>query len=270
VELHSRLDLTGRCETPLFLLFRTVEEIASMAGTRIAIIPARGGSKRVPGKNIRPLDGKPILAYSIAAACESGLFERVVVSTDSEEIAEVARRYGAEVPFLRDANLADDFTPVSAATADALLRLDPAGDQFDSVAQLMPCCPLRTAGDVRESYRQFEESGAESQISVVRYGWQNPWWAMRRNERHELEPVFKEQMTARSQDLPELFCPTGAIWWARTATLRRTRTFHLENRTGWEIPWQRGIDIDTLGDWAMAEVLFRLSPSRPDRGGGCA
>ncbi len=104
----------------------------------------------------------------------------------------------------------------------------------------------------------LRETGAESQISVVRYGWQNPWWAMRRNERYELEPVFKEQMTARSQDLPELFCPTGAIWWARTGTLRRTKTFHLENRTGWEIPWQRGIDIDTFEDWAMAEVLFKL------------
>jgi N-acylneuraminate cytidylyltransferase len=229
-----------------------------MAGTIIAIIPARGGSKRIPGKNIRPLAGKPIMAYTITAARESGLFQHVVVSTDSQEIAEVARHYGAEVPFLRDGNLADDFTPVSSATADVLVRLDPVGDKFDSVAQLMPCCPLRTAGDVGDSYKQFQKTGAASQISVVRYGWQNPWWAMRRNERNELEPIFKEQMTARSQDLPTLFCPTGAIWWARTEALRRTKTFHLENRTGWEIPWQRGIDIDTFEDWAMAEVLFRF------------
>lgn len=234
-----------------------------MAGTIIAIIPARSGSKRIPGKNIRPLGGKPIIAYTIAAARASCLFERVVVSTDSPEIAEVARQHKAEVPFLRDEDLADDFSPVSLATADTLLRLDPAGNRFDSVAQLMPNCPLRTAGDVSDSHRQFEKSGTESQISVVRYGWQNPWWAMRRNERYELEPVFKEQVTKRSQDLPELFCPSGAIWWARTATLRRTKTFHLENRTGWEIPWQRGIDIDTFEDWAMAEVLFRLPPFRP-------
>lgn len=238
-----------------------------MAGSRIAIIPARGGSKRVPGKNIKPLDGKPVIAYTIAAARDSGLFEQVVVSTDSDGIAEVAQRYGAEVPFLRDASLADDLTPVSAATADALLRLDPAGDKFDCVAQLMPCCPLRTADDVRSSYRQFEPGGAESQISVVRYGWQNPWWAMRRNEECELEPLFKEQMTARSQDLAELFCPTGAIWWARAAALRRTKTFHLERRTGWEIPWQRGIDIDTLEDWAMAEVLLKLSACSAQVGG---
>jgi pseudaminic acid cytidylyltransferase len=234
-----------------------------MAEAIIAIIPARGGSKRIPAKNIRLFAGKPIIAYTIAAARESGLFERIVVSTDNEKIAEIAYQYNAEVPFLRDENLADDFTPVSSATADALVRLDPAGDRFKAVAQLMPCCPLRTADDVSKSYRKFKQTGAESQISVVRYGWQNPWWALRHNERHELKPVFGEQMTARSQDLPELFCPSGAIWWARTDTLRRTKTFHLENRMGWEMPWQRGIDIDTLDDWAMAEVLLRLSSSVP-------
>jgi pseudaminic acid cytidylyltransferase len=239
-----------------------------MAGTLIAIIPARGGSKRIPRKNLRPLAGKPIIAYTIAAARDSGLFERVVVSTDSHEIAEVARQYGAEAPFMRDENLADDFTPVSSVTADALFRLDPAGDRFHAVAQLMPNCPLRAGHDVIESHRQFENTGAESQISVVGYGWQNPWWAMRCNERHELEPIFKEQITARSQDLPELVCPTGAIWWARADTLRRTKTFHLENRTGWKIPWQRGLDIDTPEDWAMAEVLFKLPPFGPENSVG--
>jgi pseudaminic acid cytidylyltransferase len=232
-----------------------------MAGTLIAVIPARGGSKRIPGKNIRCFAGKPIIAYTIAAARESGLFEHVVVSTDCEEIAQVALKFGAEAPFLRDESLADDFTPVSSATLDVLCRLDSAGDKFDSVAQLMANCPLRTAADVRDSFRQFQTTGTDSQISVVRYGWQNPWWAMRQNERHELEPVFKEQATARSQDLPELFCPTGAIWWARAGTLRRTKTFHVENKTGWELPWQRGIDIDTFEDWAMAEILLKLSSS---------
>lgn len=230
-----------------------------MPASLIAIIPARGGSKRIPHKNVRAFEGKPIIGYTIAAARESGLFERVVVSTDSEEIAEIALGYGAEVPFLRDAKLSDDVTPVSEVTSDALWQLDPTGIQFEVVAQLMPNCPLRTSSDVVDSYRQFEESAAESQISVVRYGWQNPWWAMRKNEQQELEPLFKEQMSARSQDLPDLFCPTGAIWWARAKTVLQTKTFHLEGRTGWEIPWQRGIDIDTLDDWKMGEVLFRLS-----------
>ena len=178
----------------------------------------------------------------------------------------MARRFGAEVPFLREATLADDFTPVSSVTVDALCRLDPAGDRFEVVAQLMPNCPLRTADDIIESYRQIAEDPAHPQISVVRYGWQNPWWALRRNERCVLEPLFREQMEVRSQDQPELFCPTGAVWWARANTLRQTKTFHSENRTGWEIPWQRGIDIDTLEDWAMAEVLFKTSTSHGQYG----
>lgn len=224
----------------------------------LAVIPARGGSKRIPRKNIKLFEGKPIIGYTIAAARESGVFEGVVVSTDDEEIAEIARQYGAEAPFLRDAALADDSTPVSSVTFDALCRLDPSGGHYKIVAQLMPNCPLRTSRDVIASYKQFEETASESQISVVRYGWQNPWWAMQQNERHELRPLFKEQMSQRSQDLPALFCPTGAIWWARTEVLRRMKTFHIDGRTGWEIPWQRGIDIDSLDDWKMAEILFRL------------
>ena len=124
-----------------------------MLDRAIAIIPARGGSKRVPGKNIRPLAGKPLIAYTIEAALGSRLFHRVVVSTDSEDIAAVARTYGAEVPFLRSAGISDDITPVSAATADALERLDPDEDQYRLVAQLMANCPLRTAEDVRSSYK---------------------------------------------------------------------------------------------------------------------
>jgi N-acylneuraminate cytidylyltransferase len=87
---------------------------------------------------------------------------------------------------------------------------------------------------------------------------------MRRNEKNELQPLFREQMTARSQDLQELYCPTGAIWWAQAESLRRTKTFHLENRTGWEISWQHGIDIDTPDDWAMAEALLQIAQASPE------
>jgi N-acylneuraminate cytidylyltransferase len=222
---------------------------------RLAVIPARGGSKRVPGKNIRPLNGRPAIAYTIEAALESGVFERVIVSTDSAEIAEVAREHGADVPFVREAALADDHTPVSLVTVNALERLDPAGERYGYVAQLMANCPLRTADDVRASWEQFAATGARSQISVVRFGWLNPWWAMRRGADHVLAPVFASQVTVRSQDLDELYCPTGAIWWATAETLRRDRTFHVEGRTGCELPWTRGVDIDTEDDWAMAELL---------------
>jgi CMP-N-acetylneuraminic acid synthetase len=230
-----------------------------MADRCLAVIPARGGSKRVPGKNIRALLGEPAIAYTIRAAVDSGLFERVVVSTDSAAIAAVALENGADVPFVRQASLADDETPVSAVTVDALERLDPDGAEFGFIAQLMPNCPLRTAADVRDSHAQFERTAAPSQLSVTRFGWQNPWWAMRRAPDMALEPLFVHEVTRRSQDLPELFCPTGVIWWATAGTLRTARTFHVPGRTGWEIPWQRAVDIDTEDDWQMAEALLRLS-----------
>jgi CMP-N-acetylneuraminic acid synthetase len=234
------------------------EETKRSPSVDLAVIPARGGSRRVPGKNVRPFHGKPSLAYTVAAALESRLFERVIVSTDSEEIATIARQYGAEVPFLRDAALADDHTPASLVTVDALERLDHAGNLYQHVAQLMPNCPLRSHLDIQDSYRQFLETGADSQISVMRFGWQNPWWAMRREESLNLEPIFADCVTQRSQDLPELFCPTGAIWWAKAGVLREQRTYHIRNRTGWEISWQHGVDIDTEDDWQMAELLMTL------------
>jgi N-acylneuraminate cytidylyltransferase len=232
------------------------EEVAKR--TCIAIIPARGGSKRVPRKNVKKMMGKPLIAYTIEAAAQSNLFTRIVVSTDCREIADTAQRFGAEVPFLRDSNLADDITPVSAATIDTLCKLDPSGDKYSFVCQLMANCPLKTSEDIVDSHQQFIDTGANSQLSVVRYGWQNPWWAMRRDKAYRLDPLFTEAMTKRSQDLPDLFCPTGAIWWAQAEVLRREGTYHTVDKTGWEIPWQRGLDIDTEDDWAMAEVLLQL------------
>ncbi len=229
------------------------------AALNLAVIPARGGSKRVPKKNVRPMRGRPLLAYTVEAALDSGLFDRVVVTTDSSDIAELARAHGAEVPFVRDPALADDVTPVSAATIDVLERLDPHGQTYAHVCQLMPNCPLRTADDVAASYRQFVDTGPDSQISVVRYGWQNPWWALRRDSDMALEPLFPESLTQRSQDLPELFCPTGAVWWAQTSAVRREGTFHLPGRTGWEIAWTHGLDIDTEDDWLLADILMGLA-----------
>jgi N-acylneuraminate cytidylyltransferase len=203
------------------------------------------------------MQGRPLIAYTIEAARGSGLFNRIVVSTDDAEIARVSTANGAEVPFLREAALSDDVTPVSAATVDALERLDPNGRDFALVCQLMPNCPLRTAADIQASYRQYVETGAEAQVSVVRYGWQNPWWAMRRAQDLTLEPLFEERMAQRSQDLPELFCPTGAVWWAKADVVGRYGTFHVPGRKGWEISWEHGIDIDSEDDWILAETLMR-------------
>lgn len=225
-------------------------------GKPLAVIPARGGSKRIPHKNIRELAGRPMIAYTIRAALDSGLFDRVVVSTDSQEIAEAAKGLGAEVPFLRAASLADDITPVSLATCDMLERLDPRGDRYDSVAQLMPNCPMRTAADVVDSYAAFVDSGSDAQISVFRYGWMNPWWAMSMGPDGSLEPVFPDRVAERSQDQPELVCPSGAIWWAKAGVLRAERTFNVPDRTGHVLQWEHALDIDDEDDWRMAEVLI--------------
>lgn len=222
----------------------------------LAVIPARGGSKRIPHKNIRALYGKPLIAYTIDAALKSNLFARVVISTDSPEIAEIAQTYGGEIPFLRAAELANDTAPVSLATLDMLERLDAETEPFDAVAQLMPNCPFRTDADIVDSYQEFQKTGAQAQISVTRFGWQNPWWALRRDEQKHIKPFFEKEYHTRSQDLPELFCPTGALWWANANALRAAKTFYTGQETGWEIAWQHGLDIDTMADWNMAEALF--------------
>ena len=234
---------------------------AATTAPLLAVIPARIGSRRVPRKNIRPLAGRPALAYTVEAALAAKLFTQVVVSTDSEEIAALATSLGVTVPFLRDPALADDQTHVSAVTLDALTRVDPA-HQTAAVAQLLPNCPLRTADDIRASWTAFQETGAAVQLSVARFGWQTPWWASTVANDNVLWPLFADRMTERSQDLPPLVCPTGAVWWIRADVLRRTGTFHVPGRTGWELSWQHAIDIDTEDDWALAELLLRAARRR--------
>ncbi len=225
--------------------------------SRIAVIPARGGSKRIPGKNILPLAGKPMIAYTIEAALQSDRFARVVVSTDREEIAAIAQQFGAEVPFLREAALSDDHTPSSQVTLDVLQRLDPEGQDFEVVAQLMPNCPLRTGEDIADSLRQFEREPSQAQISVSRYAWLNPWWAMQRDASKRLTPLFAEETKLRSQDLQTIYCPTGAVWWTRSASLRQEGSFLISGYTGWEIPWDHAVDIDTQQDLRLAELLLQ-------------
>jgi pseudaminic acid cytidylyltransferase len=224
----------------------------------LAVIPARGGSKRIPRKNIKLLHGKPMIAYTIEAALQSGVFEKVIVSTDDAEIAEISREFGAEVPFVREATLADDHTPASLVTLDALEKLDANGSIYTYVSQLMPNCPLRTAEDIQKSFEQLQQTKADTQLSVNRFGWLNPWWAFKM-ESQNLSPLFPEAFKTRSQDLATLYALTGALWWAKTDVLRREKTFHTATRTGFELSWQHALDIDDDDDWQMAEVLLELS-----------
>jgi N-acylneuraminate cytidylyltransferase len=234
----------------------------SDSGLNLAVIPARGGSKRVPRKNVRDLCGKPALAWTVEAALESQLFAAVIVSTDSQEIADAALASGAEVPFLREAALADDVTPSSLVTLDALEKMDQAGRSFARVCQLMPNCPLRTAEDIRAAHALLVESGADAVLSVSGFGWLNPWWAMSSAPDGHLQPVHPEALAKRSQDLPDLLAPTGAVWWATAEALRKHRTFYAPHRRGCRIPFANGLDIDTWDDWHLAEALLSARRDR--------
>lgn len=226
-----------------------------MVKQRIAIIPARGGSKRIPLKNIIDFCGKPMISWTIRAAKESGLFDRILVSTDDQSIAEVSRAWGAEVPFLR-ASFADDHTPVSEATASALRQaMDYWEERYSSVTQLMANCPLRTADEITQAITQFEAQDRSFQISCFKYGWMNPWWAVKLDPEGHPALLFPETAGQRSQDLPELFCPTGAIWVGKTDELLEKKTFYGQDHVFEPMSWESAVDIDDYDDLRFAEAL---------------
>ncbi len=232
-------------------------------GKTIAVIPARGGSKRISKKNIINFHGKPMISWSIEAALESGLFDRIIVSTDDPEIAEISRKFGADVPFLRD-RYEDDKSPVSLATANCVQKLmEHYNEEYENVVQLFAVCPLRNAQDIIDSYRNFQEKNAEYQISVFRYGWMNPWWAMsKRNDGTFEFAFFKHAEKKRSQDLDVLYCPTGAIWIAKVTKLIETMNFYNDTTIIYEIGWRSAVDIDNYEDLEMAEVIYSMMQSK--------
>jgi N-acylneuraminate cytidylyltransferase len=224
---------------------------------RVAIIPARGGSKRIPNKNIIDFQGKPLIAWTIESALKSEMFDKVIVTTDSDKIAGIAKEYGADIPFLRQ-DYADDFSPVSLVIVDALRRIAP--HPYKTVAQLMPNCPLRDADDIKNAITFFEEKDLNFQISCFPFGWMNPWWAYQLvDEQRTPKPIFEDDMrNRRSQDQPQLYCPTGAIWVAKTHKLLEANSFYGNDFKLFPMNWQNAIDIDNYEDLEMAEVLFLL------------
>jgi CMP-N-acetylneuraminic acid synthetase len=229
-----------------------------MVSNAVAIIGARGGSKRVPRKNIIDFFGKPLMAWSIRAAIDSQVFRKVVVSTDDEEIAAIARKYGAEVPFMRE-RFVDDMSPISTVIADAveILRAR-CGEVYENVAQIMPNCPMRTADDIRHAYEHFVENRLEFQISCFEYGWMNPWWAFKIGADGTPVPLNERGLKSRSQDLEKLFCPTGAIWLAKTTSLLQARSFYGPGFRLCPLSWQSAVDIDNLEDLEMAKAVYLM------------
>ena len=224
----------------------------------IAIILARGGSKRLPGKNKRMFHGKPLVAWSIEAALLSRRFEKVLLSTDSQEIAAIGIEYGAEVPFLRN-RASDDHSSSSEATLAALDQAEEHWSQsFAVVAQLMANCPLRTSVHVCDAVNHFLQKNASSQISCFKFGWMNPWWAAKMDSDGCPEWVFPEARSSRSQDLPDLYCPSGALWIAKSHSLRAHQSFYTPDHIFNAMDWVSAMDIDDEDDWMMAEACKAL------------
>lgn len=235
-----------------------------MVGERIAIIPARGGSKRIPRKNIVDFLGKPMIAWTIEAALGSGCFDRVLVSTDEPEIAGIGIAAGAAVPFLRQIG-SDDHAPASLATIAALHQAEAHWQtRYAVVAQLMPNCPLRSAADVRAAVEHFAQGPAAFQISCFRFGWMNPWWAVRLDADGQPSRLFHEAATQRSQDLDPLYCPTGAIWIADRDALLDANSFYGPGHRFLPMAWEAAIDIDDDADLRMARALGRMQGGSGD------
>lgn len=222
----------------------------------VAIITARGGSKRIPRKNIKDFCGKPIMAYSIEAALTSGLFDEVMVSTDDEEIAATARRYGAEVPFMRSARNADDF----AGTADVLLEVVETyrqqGRSFDWVCCIYPTAPFVTAGRLQEAWHMLQEQGRDSLLPVVRFSY--PPQRCFVMEQGRVAYKWPEYINSRSQDLEPFYHDAGQFYFVRRDVLLTQKSCLGENNCAMVLGEQEVQDIDNIEDWEMAEMKYRL------------
>ncbi len=225
---------------------------------RIAIIPARGGSKRIPGKNIRIFCGRPIISYSIYVARDSGLFDDVVVSTDDRRVVNVARQYGARVPFLRPEELAEDNVPVSKAVGHALRWLHDHNETYDYFCFIMATAPFVTADDIRRGWEVMKEHGADAAFAVTRYDYPI-WRALRLNSEGRLEMVWEDYRNARSQDLPEVWHDAGQFYWAKTNVFMAEGDLMGGVAVPIVLPRYHALDIDTEEDWRQAELLFRAA-----------
>ncbi len=221
---------------------------------RLAVIPARGGSKRIPHKNIKDFLGKPLIAYSIEAAVKSELFSKIIISTDDEEIATVAKKYGAEVPFLRDHNLADDFTGTRAVTIDAYERLKDLGFDAEVICCIYATAPLLTAKYLIDAYNFFKKEQADYLYACCEFPF--PIQRAQYLDEHKAPtPVTPEFMASRSQDLPKTYQDAGQFYFHSRRNLT-AKDEPMVNR-GFELPRHRVIDIDTPDDWDYAQAMAK-------------
>ena len=225
-----------------------------IAGKRVlAVIPARGGSKGVPGKNIRPLAGRPLIAWTIAAAAHAPELDRVIVSSEDADIIATAKAWGGEAPFVRPAELARDDTPGIAPLLHALDMLEP--ETYDYVVLLQPTSPLRTGADISAALHLCVDSNAPACVSVSAPE-HAPWWMFRLDEARCLQALLpKEAIPARRQDMPEVYALNGAVYVAKVPWLRERKTFLTPQTVAYVMPRERALDIDVELDFIIAEAV---------------
>jgi pseudaminic acid cytidylyltransferase len=222
----------------------------------IAIIPARGGSKRIPRKNIKEFCGKPMIGWSIEAARESGLFGHILVSTDDPEIASVSRQFGAEAPFARPAELSDDHATTDAVLAHAVAQAVQIYGRFASACCIYPTNPLLSAIDLRRGHDLLVAESAPTAFPVVRYDF--PIQQAFVLEGAHPRARWPDQLEARSQDLAPHFHDAGAFYWFDALSFSLSRKLFVEDAVVFEIERDRCQDINTPEDWQAAEVKFRI------------
>lgn len=221
----------------------------------IAVIPARGGSKRIPRKNIREFCGKPIIAHSIESALATGLFDSVIVSTDDHVIAEVAKEYGAEVPFLRPDDLSDDFTGTTPVIRHATQWCLDQDRDVQNVCGIYATAPFTTVRDLKRGFQALEAAPASFSVTTFPYP---IYRGLKQNDEGRVSLLWPEHLKTRSQDLPEAYHDCGQFYWATKDFLLSGREFMDGEAVGVTIPRYRVQDIDTEEDWIRAEAMYRV------------
>lgn len=221
---------------------------------KIAVIPARGGSKRIPRKNIREFAGKPMIAHAIEAALSSAMFRHVVVSTDDDEIAEIALKWGAEVPFRRPPELADDFTPTVPVINHAVEACRQIGWNVEYACCIYPGVPFIQVDDIRGAFDLLISSGAAYSFPVTEFP-SAIQRALRRSPEGRMSPFEPKYELVRTQDLEPAFHDVGQFYWASAETWKNNNRIH-SSGAGLPIPGWRVVDIDTPADWERAELLY--------------
>lgn len=223
---------------------------------KLAIIPARGGSKRIPRKNIKLFSTKPMIAWSIEAALQSGCFDQVIVSTDDQEIAETARRYGASVPFMRPAELSDDHTGTIPVIQHAIEWFNEQGQTVEHACCLYATAPFVSPEDIRRGLATLSASNCDYAFSVTSYAFPVQR-AIRLNPEGRVEMFSPEHFNTRSQDLEEAYHDAGQFYWGKADAWLQGRMIFSPASVPVHLPRHRVQDIDTPEDWVRAEWLFK-------------